>query len=586
MSLEEKQLKGKTKERKKGVDFSNFIKPAFPQSASDSNPIPEVRTVGTSGGRGGVLLRHNDGEQQGVRPPDTRSWRNSGVIGKIVTETMDLTKLRALDSEYLRPMDVILDEASFLEQILASAKLPSARKVSRWMAHHEVTLTDFGIFRRRRSEEAPCGYSMALFTVLKKNGELRLIQDCRPLNKIFPKPPPMDLPRIHELIEEILSKEYVGTQDAVSMFYQFGLADEIQKYFAVLLAGPRGALVEGRMTRMSMGFSWAPSIAQRSANVLTRGLGRAWVDNFFVLGSSLEEYDTNRIEFLRRAKHVGLTLDSEEFAPKQCLSSLGIEFDLVQKKYRMDNEWAGKASAKLRDLVAAALSIQNLYEISGHLIWRNHVMNRKLCHMPHLLAALSTSGSAVASGTKKWSDEFLLSSEVRAEILTELEHLEANAWRFLDAKVASEVDIWTDASLTYAAYVICCRNRVVASYREEVPPQHIFYSELGIAIRALQHAHALGYNSVNIFIDNAPAGICVERGASSNFAANRALATLPPLATKVHWVPTDTEVADQFTRRRPDGTLQPLPIPGSLSRELTKYLRADPRVCALGTHTF
>jgi len=213
-------------------------------------------------------------------------------------------------------------------------------------------------------------------------------------------------------------------------------------------------------------------------------------------------------------------------------------------------------------------------------------MCRKLCNMPNLLAALSTSGSAVAVGSKKWSDEHILTPEAHAEILGELNYLEANAWRFRDVEVAPEVDIWTDASLTYAAYVICFRNRVIASYREEVPPQHIFYSELGIAIKALQDAHALGYKSVNLFIDNAPAGICVERGASSNFSANRALAKLPSLKTNVHWVPTDTEVADQFTRCRPDGTLQPLPAPGSLSQELTKYLRADPRVRALGNHTF
>ena len=187
------------------MSLNRMLKPAFPAGAVGSVPVPEVRIIGTSGGKGGVMIRE-DGQQKSVRPPDTRSWRNTGVLGKIVTDTMDLEKLRRMDVEYLKPMDVILDEAAFLQQVLLGAKLPSVKKASRWMAHHEVKLTDFGIFRRRRADESPCGYSMALFTVLKKNGELRLIQDCRPLNKSFNKPPPMDLPRIHELIGEILSK--------------------------------------------------------------------------------------------------------------------------------------------------------------------------------------------------------------------------------------------------------------------------------------------------------------------------------------------------------------------------------------------
>jgi len=565
--------------------FSSFLRPAFPSSATDSDPIPEVWLTGSSGGRGGLLVR-DDGQDKIVRPPDSRSWRNKGELGRIVDVTMDMRKLRAMDVEYLSPMDVILDEVSFLRQILSNAKLPSARKVSRWMSHHETTLTDFGIFRRRRNDEGPCGYSMALFTVLKKNGELRLIQDCRPLNKIFNKPPPMDLPRIHDLVDEVLSNEFVGAQDAVSMFYQFALSDEIQKYFAVLLAGPRGALVEGRMTRMSMGFSWAPCIAQRSSNVLIRGLGCAWVDNFFVLGSTRSEFEANRAEFLRRTREVGMQLDSEDFTPCTVLSALGVEFDLCQKRYRMDDEWAQKATAKVKELVSSSLSIQGLYEISGTLIWRNHVMRRKLCHVPYLLEALSSSGSSVAKGTKKWSDDFVLSAELRQEILQELTFLETNAWSYKEERSPPAADIWTDSSLTYAAYVICHRNRIVDAYREAVPPQHIFYSELGIAVKALQRAHKLGFNSVNLFIDNAAAGICVERGASSNFAANRILTRLPPQETHVHWVPTDTELADQFTRRKQDGTLQALPSPGTACRELTRVVRADPRVCALGTNTF
>ena len=283
-----------------------------------------------------------------VRAPDTRPWRNEGVMGNIVETTLDMKAMRSMDpSDYLAPMDVIMDEAAFLKHVLASASLPNRRKVSRCMQQHEVVLTDFGIFRRRRIGEEKCFYSMALFTVLKKNGELRLIQDCRPLNQAYEKPPEMFLPKIHELIQEVLGNEYVGQADAISMFYQFALHEDVQKYFAVLLNGPRGAYTEGRMTRMSMGFSWAPAIGQRCANVLIRDLGVAWVDNFLLLAKTTEEYEAKRKVFLDRCHSVNMQLDDEATLPKKQTIALGVDMDLSKKRYRMDPEWAENTATKI-----------------------------------------------------------------------------------------------------------------------------------------------------------------------------------------------------------------------------------------------
>jgi len=146
--------------------MSRILKaPAFPHHSVGSTPLPEIRTVGGSGGAGGVLIR--DGDQNPVRPPDPRPWRNEGKIGAIVTETMDLNAMRQMDpSDYLAPLDVIMDEKAFLAQLLKQTELPTVRKVSRHMQQHEIVMTDFGVFRRRRADEPPCPFSMALFTVL------------------------------------------------------------------------------------------------------------------------------------------------------------------------------------------------------------------------------------------------------------------------------------------------------------------------------------------------------------------------------------------------------------------------------------
>ena len=525
-----------------------------------------------------------------VRPPDTRPWRNEGVMGKIVETTLDMKAMRSMDpSDYLAPMDVIMDEAAFLKHVLASASLPNRRKVSRCMQQHEVVLTDFGIFRRRRIGEEKCFYSMALFTVLKKNGELRLIQDCRPLNQAYEKPPEMFLPKIHELIQEVLGNEYVGQADAISMFYQFALHEEVQKYFAVLLNGPRGAYTEGRMTRMSMGFSWAPAIGQRCANVLIRDLGVVWVDNFLLLAKTTEEYEAKRKVFLDRCHSVNMQLDDEAMLPKKQTIALGVDMDLSKKRYRMDPEWAENTATKITAALQHELDVHALYEISGSLIWRNHVMMRKLCHCPHLLNALSVYGSQVAKRIKRWDSLIDLTAELREEILCEVTIMRANAFRGREVSLAPEVDIWTDSSLSHCAYLIFRNQRLIASGQSPVPDQHIFYSELSVAIEAIQRAHAMGFKAGNMFIDNAPTAICIERRASSNFAANRSLAKLPEFETHVTWVPSAEELADDYTR--PPDRLPSLPPPapppdGSRASVATANSRASLRVRALGLHTF
>ena len=129
----------------------------------------------------------------------------------------------------------------------------------------------------------------------------------------------------------------------------------------------------------------------------------------------------------------------------------------------------------------------------------------------------------------------------------------------------------------------------VGSGQSPVPDQHIFYSELNVAIEAIQRAHAMGFKAGNMFIDNAPTAICIERRASSNFAANRSLANLPEFETHVTWVPSAEELADDYTRppdRQPSFPPPALPPDGSKASVAAANSRASPKVRALGLHTF
>ena len=118
------------------------------------------------------------------------------------------------------------------------------------------------------------------------------------------------------MISRILSAEYVADADGVSYFYQIPLDPEVRDYFGCRLAGGRGLFRQMRFCSLPMGFSWAPGIAQRIANVIIADHGIAWVDNFFVLGTSLDDFAEHRDAFLSRADAANLLLDDHVMASR------------------------------------------------------------------------------------------------------------------------------------------------------------------------------------------------------------------------------------------------------------------------------
>ena len=135
------------------------------------------------------------------RPPMQRKHRNDGKLAIITSNIIDIEAAWKMDPDYLADILVTRDLEKFEAHIHGG--LPDRKKASRFMLHHLDDLEAWNTVERAKLE---LSYTLPLFTVEKKDpGWLRLIQDCRELNRIFAKPPPMDLPRIHELIKLILS---------------------------------------------------------------------------------------------------------------------------------------------------------------------------------------------------------------------------------------------------------------------------------------------------------------------------------------------------------------------------------------------
>ena len=166
-----------------------------------------------------------------------------------------------------------------------------------------------------------------------------------------------------------------------------------------------------------------------------------------------------------------------------------------------------------------------------------------------------------------------------ADVLRHIEKNEPIKWR---ENGIPDMEIWSDASDTHAAYLIIQYQRVIASLVRETRGEHIFLEELSIALDAVAKAYELGATRARLFCDNAPAAACIEKNVSTNFVANTRLRARAPLPVDVTWVSTKYELADPYTR---GVTLPEVSCP---AQHLHLYDAAitNPQLRELGLHTF
>ena len=182
----------------------------------------------------------------------------------------------------------------------------------------------------------------------------------------------------------------------------------------------------------------------------------------------------------------------------------------------------------------------------------------------------------------KWDDEFEITPSSQLEMIDVVLHVGKNEWIQWYEASAPDMDIWTDASDTHAAYLIIQNYEIIDALVRETKGEHIFLEELSIALDAVARAYELGATRARLFCDNAAAGGCIEKKVSTNFVANTRLRVMKPLPVDVHLVSTKYELADPYTRG------VPLPEVPCATQDLPLYDAAlkNFELRALGTHTF
>ena len=433
------------------------------------------------------------------------------------------------------------------------------RGTSRHMAQHLDTLIDFGVLSRT---SAPQEVILHAFTVEKKSGGLRFVVDGRKLNRSMGPPPQMRLPHITAVIHRIVNSNWVVLSDARSWFYQIEVDQSIRPFFGVNTAGERGQFTRTVLNCLAMGWSFAPAIAQRCSRVLLpEEFGICWIDNFIVIQQSREEAVAQFSSFCERCDkaNVELNMDDPTYGtPTQQFCVFGVEFNLEKHTFRSEPAWLEKFVQKdeLAALRTGKLTPRQFYVVFGCIVWHSYTTHTPLCTLPAAITFVQNLASKTLQNVLLWDIHVEVPPSVIFEVRKRISLMTTNSWILQPPTKA--ITVWSDASKAeWAAILEDDEDEKVAqgTFGAGHEETSIFLKELYAAAKSvLLAAKYTSACTVHMKVDNLSAVFCIERGHSSNFAANAILSEMFAAAKqngmtlRCAHVGTKQQRADRFTR--------------------------------------
>jgi len=481
------------------------------------------------------------------------SERVPGLLAPIVQSTLDPEALCSLDPDNLslrHAMHLLRSLDAWKEHMLIPFHdIPKffARGTSRRMIKHHSRMLHYRVVRDVRQSDIKVVTNF--FCVDKKDKTLRLVVDGRKVNVLMERPPRMDLPSLHSVIDYLMSNAYALQVDGTSFFYQFGISEEVGTMFCANLAAERGRFTPVALTRMPMGWSYAPYIAQLTSNTLLRGrdgrvLGIAWIDNFTISGKTKEEVMANFLEFRDRCDACNVQIDDRNPEPETVLNALGLFFDLSSKELMLDPAWVGKQDLSL----AAEMTPRHLYMITGSGIWHDFAKHLPLCHRDASMDVVRRVASLVHD-TKSWDTPIPFSTAELTALRTWVGDLIKNEPVTWIPRPEPQLDLWSDASDSAWAALWFHEGAIAAgeqgTFTSEQSNWHIFLKEAFAANRVLSASRGIP-RAINI--DNKPLVQCIHRGYSTNRFVNSLIKSWDLENITAQWIPTTIQKADPYTR--------------------------------------
>jgi hypothetical protein len=369
----------------------------------------------------------------------------------------------------------------------------------------------------------------------------------------------MGLPTIHAVMDKVLHYNYLVEADAWSYFYQFPLSGGAEDVFRTAVgSGARGNFKVMRMQVLPMGFSFAPAIAQETSNFLCEVIkGRAvggqtdilvWVDNFIIVGQTVEDVRAMTRVANGVFAEVGLQLKAPFGDPERVMEVLGLQFDLVRHVVTIPRAMRERLKA-VETQEAAIKTVREVARILGTVLWCNWtVACTPLCAWPSVQAMMRRVG-LTAWDTQSWETGITLPPAVAGELGHLARVIGAAGYR-LEPAVPSGQEAWcSDASSVGTGVVRRCGDRVEAWMGPPWPRLNIYAAELLCLVVALCQAV-----EVEVCTDNSGALRAVINGHSSACIGNMLLRIMlrnrgkAAPRCRVAWVSTTKNPADAPSR--------------------------------------
>lgn len=452
--------------------------------------------------------------------------------------TPNRINLAALKSLPIPPSPELLDALSWIETDRVYRILrdhPKFRKVQSEARHHVSRhvigdvedLKAWGVLHP--GKPMPFSMEIPIFKVAKAGGmEARLIADCRALNALLPRPGPMGLPTIREVLLALLSKNYLHQLDAKSFFYQFAIHWTLSFILTSRLGGKRGAFIFLLWLVMAMGLCFAPGVAQQSSLHIAKNVPKTseetiipWVDNFLfgTLGSKNMTSLLDRFENVRCI--VNMEMKPADDKPGRTLLALGLFLDCSAED--VNDHWASLQPTFVENLkmaketITGTMTPRDVYAIFGSIMWANHaIMHQPLARWGHILEHVRSISREIFLDQKKWDIHGTIPEQAQDDLRDMIEEALSAKVTLRDLLTPKYTEVlWSDASNAMMGYLRQAEGSVKGISRT--------YKGLTIyAAELLAGADALNSSTGTplLMIDNQSALRSLIKGHSSVLAGN------------------------------------------------------------------
>ena len=530
-----------------------------------------------------------------VTPPDFCS--GSVVLDQVCTTRLDMDALILLGHHIHYPyVDVLThmcwclrSKAAFLALFNKAPFQPGAGRSS---SLSSVVINQLLQWQLVQLDLNPSFYCKC-FLVLKahKQNLARLIMDCTPHNDCIECPWRCRLDKIPTVISLILTWNHSFQMDFQSYYFQYAVGAEVQPFFGLRQPGIRGGL-----TVLPQGFGPSASIAQTGSGVIIHGLpATCHLDNIAAGSDSLPAVQAVMVEIVRRCEFANITLKDSSPPILQRFEHLGLDFDLISKRFRLSSAWASKSADFVEALLNALsdgefLPLRIIWQALGIFYWSAYARGELLA--PYWALMQYTRRASVLP---EWDAPTSMPAPALHQLNTVISSLRINAWLpppHLPPQLAMcRAVIANDSSQFGAAY--CYQygsifdhtdaERDDAVYMESWWPWPPRAAQRGMPTKeALACLRSMEEALPNIppqcdpvlwLVDCDPVVKAIRKGFSPAPHLNRIVELLRACPRRILWiwVPTALQPADAPSRRKGFGP--PQPVKGHvLTRPLLQWL--------------